>query len=97
MPLYAIIAKDKPNGFEHRQAVRPEHLKHLDSLGDKLAFAGPLQDEAGKSNGSIVVIDADDLDTAKRLFGEDPFIQQGVFASWEISRFALTINKSAGR
>ena len=97
MPLYAIVARDKPNGLEHRQAVRPEHLKHLDGLGDKLVFAGPTQDEAGKSNGSIVVIEATDLADATRQFEADPFIKQGVFASWEISRFALTINKSAGR
>ena len=33
MPFYSIIATDKPNGLEHRMAVRPEHLKHLDNLG----------------------------------------------------------------
>lgn len=97
MPLYAIVAKDKPNGLEHRQAVRPEHLKHLDTLGEKLVFAGPFQDETGKATGSFVVLEAVDLDAAKELFAEDPFIKQGVFASWEISRYALTINKSAGR
>ena len=97
MPLYAIAAKDKPNGFEHRQAVRPEHLKHLDGLGEKLVFAGPFQDEAGKATGSFVVIEAADLADATRQFENDPFIIEGVFASWEISRFALTINKSQGR
>ena len=97
MPMYSIVARDRAGGLEHRQAVRPEHLKHLDSLGEKLVLAGPFQTEDGKSVGSFMVIEAEDLEAAKSLFGKDPFIREGVFASYEISRWALTINKSAGR
>ena len=97
MPFYSIIARDKPNGLDHRMAVRPEHLKHLDSLGDKLVFAGPFQTEEGKATGSLVVIEAPDLATATAMFEQDPFIRSGVFESWGISRWAMTINKSAGR
>jgi uncharacterized protein YciI len=97
MPLFAMTAKDKPEGFAHRQAVRPTHLRHLDRLGNRLVFAGPFQDEEGRSTGSIVVIEASDLAEARSLLEQDPFVREGVFASWEISRWALTINKSAGR
>ena len=92
-----MIARDKPNALAQRQAVRPTHLKHLDSLGEKLVFAGPFQDEAGRSTGSLVVIEADDLDAARAAFARDPFVTEGVFADFEVSRFALTINKSQGR
>lgn len=97
MPFYSIIATDKPNGLEHRMAVRPEHLKHLDGLGDKLVIAGPFQTEEGKATGSFMVIEAPDLATATALYEQDPFIKQGVFGSYKISRWAFTINKSAGR
>ncbi len=97
MPFYSIIATDKPNGLEHRMAVRPEHLKHLDDLGDRLVIAGPFQTEEGKATGSFMVIEAPDLAAATALYEQDPFIQQGVFDSYKISRWALTINKSAGR
>lgn len=97
MPLYSLIAKDKAGGLDHRLAVRPRHLEHLDSLGDKLVLAGPFQTEDGKPTGSFMVIEADDLDAAKALFGKDPFVTEGVFQSYEISRWALTINKAAGR
>ena len=97
MPLYAITAKDKPNGLEHRMAVRPEHLKHLDALGDKLVLAGPFQTEEGEATGSFVVIEAPDLAAATALYEQDPYVRHGVFASYEISRFALTLNKSTGR
>ena len=97
MPFYSIIANDKPDGLEHRTAVRPEHLKHLESLGDKLVIAGPFQSEDGKATGSFMVIEAPDLAAATALYEQDPFIKQGVFESYKISRWALTINKSAGR
>jgi uncharacterized protein YciI len=97
MPLYSIIARDKQNGQAHRQAVRPAHLAHLDNLGEKLIFAGPFQDEEGRSTGSFVVIEAPDLEAARDLFAQDPFVAEGVFASYEVSRWAMTINKSVGR
>jgi uncharacterized protein YciI len=97
MPFYSIIARDKPNGLDHRMAVRPEHLKHLDSLGDKLLLAGPFQTEEATATGSFMVIEAPDLKSATAMFEQDPFIRYGVFESWEISRWALTINKTAGR
>jgi uncharacterized protein YciI len=92
-----MIARDKPDALARRQAVRPTHLKHLDSLGDKLVFAGPFQSEAGQSTGSFVVIEADNLAAAKAIFARDPFVTEGVFGGWEVSRFALTINQSEGR
>lgn len=96
MPLYAITARDKQDGLALRQRVRPAHLAHLDSLGDTLVLAGPFQDEDGRSTGSFVVIEAPDLETAETLFARDPFVAEGVFESYEVSRWAMTINKSAG-
>ena len=91
MPLYAIIAKDKPNGLDYRMEVRPDHLKHLDSLGDKLVMAGPFQTEDGKATGSWVVIEAPDLATATTMFEADPFVARGVFGSYEITRWSWGI------
>jgi hypothetical protein len=97
MPLFSIIGKDKPEGFAHRQAVRPRHLAHLESLGRTLLLAGALQDEAGRAIGSFVVVEAEDADAARALFEADPYILEGVFASYEVNRFAIAINNSAGR
>lgn len=97
MPFYSMVATDKPNGFDHRMAVRPEHLKHLDGLGEKLVLAGPFQTEEGKATGTFMVIEAADLAAAKALYAQDPYIKHGVFDSYTVSRWALTINKSAGR
>ena len=40
--LFALVAHDRPNSVERRMAIRPEHLKHLESLGDTLILAGPF-------------------------------------------------------
>lgn len=95
--LYAIIAEDKPNGLEHRLAVRPTHLAHLDSLGDKLVFAGPFLDANEKPCGSLVVIDAASQAEAEAMAARDPFVTEGVFASYTVRRWNWGINNPTGR
>ena len=92
--LFAFMGYDKPNGLAHRMAVRPEHLRHLDTLGDKLILAGPFLDDQGDMNGSIMVIEAESLEAAKGLYGSDPFVREGVFASYEVRAFKLGINNT---
>ncbi|MDR3471833.1 MAG: YciI family protein [Devosia sp.] len=92
MPLYALIAKDKPNNVDQRLAVRPAHLVHLESLGNKVVFAGAFQTEEARPTGSLVVIEAPNLTEATMLFEQDPFVRQGVFHSYEITRWNWAIN-----
>ena len=91
--LFALIAYDKPNGLPDRMRLRPEHLQHLDALGDKLKLAGPFLDPAGEPNGSIVIIEAENQGEAEALFGRDPFVTGGLFGSYEIRPWRMTINK----
>ncbi|MDP1730384.1 MAG: YciI family protein [Devosia sp.] len=95
--LYAIIAEDRPNGLEHRLAVRPTHLEHLKTLGDKLVFAGPFLDADEKPCGSLVVIDASSQAEAEAMAAKDPFVSQGVFGRYEVRRWNWGINNPAGR
>ena len=97
MPLFAIIAQDIPNGVEHRMAVRPTHLKFLDTLGDKLVFAGPFLDADDKPTGSLVVIEAAGLDEAKTMAAADPYVLEKVFASYEVKRWNWAINNPTKR
>ena len=92
MPLFAIIAQDQPNGVEHRMAVRPTHLEHLKTLGDKMVFAGPFLDENEKPFGSLMVIEAADLAEAQAMAASDPFAREKVFASYEVKRWNWGIN-----
>ena len=97
MPLFAIIAQDQPNGVEHRMAVRPTHLEHLKTLGDKMVFAGPFLDENEKPSGSLMVIEAADLAEAQAMAAADPFAKEKVFASYEVKRWNWAINNPTKR
>jgi uncharacterized protein YciI len=92
--LFALIAHDKPGYLSKRQEVRPEHLKHLESLGDRLILAGPFLDEQGGMTGSIVVIEAESHEAAKADFDRDPFMLAGLFDSVTIKRWHLGINNT---
>ena len=86
MPLFALIARDRKNGLEHRLAHRPAHLEHmarLDASG-RIQYGGPLLNEKSEMSGSLIIIEADDLDAARATFGDDPYIIHGVFENYEI-------------
>lgn len=92
--LYALIGTDKPNGLAQRMEHRPDHLAHLDSLGDKVVLAGPFLDAKGDMNGSFVVIKAETQAEAEAMFARDPFVSRGVFGSIEIRPWAIGINRT---
>jgi uncharacterized protein YciI len=93
MTFYALIANDKPGHVEQRIALRPDHLKFLESLGAQLKLAGPFLDEAGNMVGSIVVIEADSLEAAETAFRRDPYYLGRLFESVTIKPWRLAINK----
>ena len=95
--LFAVICKDKPGSLQVRLDTRPEHVAFLEGLnGDKkLAFAGPFLDTEGKSNGSLVVVEAADLASAQALSAADPYAKAGLFESVEIRPWNWTFNKPA--
>lgn len=91
---FALIAYDRPNALARRMELRPEHLKHLDALGDQLVLAGPFLDDKGDMNGSIVVIEAETLDAARDAFARDPFMTGNLFDSVTIKPWRLGVNKT---
>jgi uncharacterized protein YciI len=92
--LFALVAHDRPNAVARRMELRPDHLKHLEALGDALVLAGPFLAENGDMVGSIVVIEAETLDTAKQSFARDPFMTGDLFDSITIKPWKLGINKT---
>ncbi|MCB1443852.1 MAG: YciI family protein [Methyloceanibacter sp.] len=92
--LFAFICTDKPDGLPVRMAHRPEHLAYLKGLGRALKFAGPFTAEDGETmNGSLVVIEADSLATAREIASADPFAKAGLFASVEIRPWLWSLGK----
>ena len=85
MPLYALIARDRP-GLEHRQTNRPAHLEHmakLDAAG-RIHYGGPLVNDSQDMVGSLIIIEAENLDDAKATYAEDPYVIHNVFEHYEV-------------
>lgn len=95
--LFALICTDKPRKLQLRADTRPEHLAHLQALNDdnKLAFAGPFLCAEGKPNGSMVVLDAPDMEAARALADADPYAKAGLFEKVEIRQWNWGINNPA--
>ena len=82
--LYAILCNDKPDSLQVRLDTRPTHLEYLNGLGDALKFAGPFLDGEGKPNGSMVVVEAESVEQARKIAENDPYARAGLFASVDV-------------
>jgi uncharacterized protein YciI len=95
--LFAFMGKDKPGHLQVRVDNRPAHVEFLNGLNSKgtLKFAGPLLDEESKPCGSLVVIEADDLGSAKEILAGDPFARVGLFVTTEVIAWNWVFNNPA--
>ncbi|MFM8411030.1 MAG: YciI family protein [Alphaproteobacteria bacterium] len=97
MPLFVIIGHDGPRGAERRPEVRPRHLEHLRPLDreGRVLVAGPLFADDGKTpRGSLIVLEAPDLDAVRELAARDPYVVEGVFDRYEVHPFTRVFPES---
>jgi len=92
--LFAFICNDKPvEGLALRLANRPDHVEWLTGLGATLKFAGPFMDDSGSEmRGSLVVVEAENIEAARAISAQDPFFKAGVFESVDVRAWNWTIN-----
>jgi len=86
----AIIVICQDN--EHAQSLRAQHLQahfsYIESILEKLAIAGPInQQQSDQYNGSCFIYDTDDMQEAKQLFENDPYTIGGVYRSHSFASF----------
>lgn len=82
--LFALICTDKPGHLHVRQETRADHLAFLEALGDAVKAAGPFTDAGGTPTGSLILVEADDLDAVRALAARDPYAEAGLFESVDI-------------
>ncbi|MGO4564545.1 YciI-like protein [Rhizobium sp. 2YAF20] len=92
--LFAFVCKDKPGHLNVRMETRPEHVEHLNKLNTDgiLKMAGPFLDADGKPCGSLIVVNAANIDAAKSIADSDPYTKAGLFESVEIKAFNWVFN-----
>ena len=79
--LFIRLCFDRPGVGAQRNEHRAAHRAYLANSGiAQLVQAGPLMDDANDHNiASFMIIEADDLETAKRFHDNDPFTKVGLF------------------
>jgi len=86
MPLYTLIGRDRKDGLNDRLAHRPAHLEHMARLdaGGRVKYGGPLLDQQGGMAGSLIIIEAEDLESARATFEDDPYVIHRVFEHYDV-------------
>ena len=94
--LFAFVLHDAPGMAARRLEVRPEHKAYLAGVAERMAFAGPLLDEAGEMSGSLLVIDFPDRAAALAWLATEPLTRAGVYGRSEVSAFRNLWPQKAG-
>lgn len=82
---FVILGFDGPDGQSKRKIHRAAHLAGLEPLSrkGKLILAGPFTDQSG----SLIIVEADSIEEARRIAKEDPYTVHGIFERVEIHPF----------
>lgn len=79
--LFAIVCIDKPGAIETRKANRDAHLAHIKGSNGAVVQAGPFLNNDSEMCGSLLIFEADSLDTVEAWAEADPYAQAGLFES----------------
>ena len=93
--LYVILGKDAPGALEIRKRVRQRHLERIGQLASagRIAIAGPCPVEDSPEptqagfTGSVIIAEFESLEAARDWVAGDPYVEEGVFESWEVRPF----------
>lgn len=86
--LFVIYCRDAENGADLRKVNLEAHLGHVEQVKDRIMIAGPIKDEANSSFlGSLFVLEANSLQSARGIIEADPFYKGGVYSEVRVDRF----------
>jgi uncharacterized protein len=89
--LFVVIATDKPNSLRLRMATREAHFAYARDSG-VIKIGGPFLDPKGEMAGSLIIFEADDLESAKAWHASDPYVKVGLFEQSEVRPWKPTFN-----
>jgi uncharacterized protein len=89
--LFVITALDKESALPLRLATRAAHFDYVRETG-AVRLGGPFLDEKGDMIGSLIIIEAADLEAARRWQANDPYAKAGLFAHATLHPWKATAN-----
>jgi hypothetical protein len=84
---FAVYALDRPGRLAAREAAREQHRIYLrtpNPHGVEALLGGPLCDEQGRMNGTLLVLRARSREDVERFMAADPYAAADVFERVEI-------------
>jgi len=86
MPYFMFRGYDQPNAAAIRTATRAAHRDYI-RLPQPGCF-GPLTEDSGAPMiGTLLILNADDRDSAVRYLAGDPYAKAGLFERTELVRW----------
>ena len=89
--LFVIRAIDKENSLDLRMKTRAAHFDYALGTG-AVRLGGPFLDEKGDMVGSLIIIEATDVNAARVWAANDPYAKAGLFAESEVRPWKATGN-----
>lgn len=90
--MYLAMLTTNPDKLSLREQIRAQHDDYWSGRMARIRLAGPLLSDDGNTRlGQILVLDADDRQTASDLVMNDPFVAQGLFSDVRIERFRMSV------
>lgn len=95
MALFVLTCFDKPDSLDLRMATREQHLAFIAANREAIRTAGPFLNEAGDMVGSMLVLEAADLEAAAALAAQDPYADAGLFESTTLRPWRMAVGAFA--
>ena len=89
--LFVVIATDKPNSLSLRLSTREAHFAYAQDSG-AIKIGGPFLNANGDMAGSLIIFEAEDLESARAWHANDPYVTAGLFAHSEVRPWKPTFN-----
>ncbi|MEQ8193803.1 MAG: YciI family protein [Rhodospirillales bacterium] len=96
---FFVMALDKPNRAHERDSLFDTHMRYHETVAKSCMTYGQLiTDEGDRTLGSLLMFDVPDIDTAYRLWANDPLVHSDLFETvvmhrWRFGRTFDRFNK----
>ncbi|GJL94755.1 MAG: hypothetical protein DHS20C05_11600 [Hyphococcus sp.] len=95
MPTYILLCRDKADHGALRAETREAHLGYIKGAANAVLLAGPLLDDDEKPVGSMLIIEASNLDDAKQFAAGDPYARAGLFQTVDVRPYRIVTGELA--
>jgi uncharacterized protein YciI len=89
--LFVVTAMDKDNALQLRMDTRAAHFDYARETGC-IKLGGPFLDAKGDMAGSMIIIEAENLEAAQKWHDNDPYKKAGLFKSSLVRPWKPTFN-----